>query len=289
MPTTRQGLNSAAIKQLINQHVADAMAAYEANQSNGNANQNKAGGSAGVVGLTRLFEKMEFVFCISNCAKNFQVKYATCTLLNSALTWWKYHVKTVGIDVAYAMTWKELMKMMTEVYCPRNEIQKMENELWNLTVKGNDVVDEEEKIERRYVLLLQRMLTTKESGKMSKKENNHQQQNKRQEVVRVYISGTGNKTGVLEFSDFEDKVQSCHHSHDPMSQCGGKGPTKRYYTGPENQNGDEEAHQNLDIATGTFPLKNHYILVLTNASTNRSFVFTAISHLSDVASTLSVA
>ncbi|GJS31634.1 hypothetical protein Tco_0492254 [Tanacetum coccineum] len=31
------------------------------------------------------------------------------------------------------------MKMMTEVYYPRNEIQKMENELWNLAVKGNDV------------------------------------------------------------------------------------------------------------------------------------------------------
>ncbi|GJR71971.1 hypothetical protein Tco_0084336 [Tanacetum coccineum] len=33
----------------------------------------------------------------------------------------------------------ELMKLMTEVYCPRNEIQKMETELWNLTVKGNDL------------------------------------------------------------------------------------------------------------------------------------------------------
>ncbi|GKE41915.1 putative reverse transcriptase domain-containing protein, partial [Tanacetum coccineum] len=34
----------------------------------------------------------------------------------------------------------ELMKLMAEVYCPRNEIQKMESELWNLTVKRNDLV-----------------------------------------------------------------------------------------------------------------------------------------------------
>ncbi|GJT73718.1 hypothetical protein Tco_1033004 [Tanacetum coccineum] len=34
---------------------------------------------------------------------------------------------------------KELMKLMTEVYCPRNEIQKMETELWNLSVKNNDI------------------------------------------------------------------------------------------------------------------------------------------------------
>nr|GEZ40052.1 hypothetical protein [Tanacetum cinerariifolium] len=31
------------------------------------------------------------------------------------------------------------MKLMTEVYCPRNEVQKMETELWNLTVKENDL------------------------------------------------------------------------------------------------------------------------------------------------------
>ncbi|GJR04521.1 putative reverse transcriptase domain-containing protein [Tanacetum coccineum] len=45
----------------------------------------------------------------------------------------------LGADAAYAMTWKALMKLMTELYCPRNEIQKMETELWNLIVKGNDL------------------------------------------------------------------------------------------------------------------------------------------------------
>ncbi|GJS04641.1 putative reverse transcriptase domain-containing protein [Tanacetum coccineum] len=45
----------------------------------------------------------------------------------------------VGVDAAYAMTWKALMKLMTEVYCHRNEIQRMDTELWNMTVKGNDL------------------------------------------------------------------------------------------------------------------------------------------------------
>nr|GEU32253.1 reverse transcriptase domain-containing protein [Tanacetum cinerariifolium] len=31
------------------------------------------------------------------------------------------------------------MKLMTEVYCPKNEIQKMEIELWNLTIRNNDM------------------------------------------------------------------------------------------------------------------------------------------------------
>ncbi|GKD54803.1 putative reverse transcriptase domain-containing protein [Tanacetum coccineum] len=75
------------------------------------------------------FEKMEIVFHISNCPEKYQVKYDTCTLLNSALTWWNAHKRTIGADAAFAMSWIELMKLMTKVYCPRNEIQKMESEL----------------------------------------------------------------------------------------------------------------------------------------------------------------
>nr|GEW83443.1 zf-CCHC domain-containing protein/DUF4219 domain-containing protein/UBN2 domain-containing protein [Tanacetum cinerariifolium] len=44
------------------------------------------------------------------------------------------------IDATNEMSWKELMKLMIEAYCPRNKIQKLEVELWNLMVKGTDVV-----------------------------------------------------------------------------------------------------------------------------------------------------
>nr|GEZ42361.1 reverse transcriptase domain-containing protein [Tanacetum cinerariifolium] len=37
------------------------------------------------------------------------------------------------------MSWKTLMKMMTDKYCPRNEIRKLEMELWELKVKGTDM------------------------------------------------------------------------------------------------------------------------------------------------------
>ncbi|GJZ29671.1 reverse transcriptase domain-containing protein [Tanacetum coccineum] len=82
---------------------------------------------------------MESVFHISNCAVENQVKFATCTFLGNALTWWNSHMKTVTQDVAYAMDWKALKKMMTVKYCPRGEIKKLEIELWNLKVKGTDV------------------------------------------------------------------------------------------------------------------------------------------------------
>nr|GEW20940.1 reverse transcriptase domain-containing protein [Tanacetum cinerariifolium] len=97
-------------------------------------------GTEGVVELTQWFERMETMFCISNCTVENQIKFAICTLLGSALTWWNSHVTTVGLDVAYAMTWTNLRKKMTDKYCPRGKIKKLEGELLNLRVKSNDVV-----------------------------------------------------------------------------------------------------------------------------------------------------
>ncbi|GJV62230.1 putative reverse transcriptase domain-containing protein [Tanacetum coccineum] len=96
-------------------------------------------GTEGVVVLSQWFEKMESVFHISNYAVENQVKFATCTFLGNALTWWNSYMKTVTQDVAYAMDWKALKKMMTVKYCPRGKIKKLEIELWNLKVKGTDV------------------------------------------------------------------------------------------------------------------------------------------------------
>ncbi|GKB71961.1 reverse transcriptase domain-containing protein, partial [Tanacetum coccineum] len=97
-------------------------------------------GTEGVVELTQWFERMETVFRISNCSMENHTKFSTCTLLASDLTWWNSHVMTVGHDVAYAMTWIDLRKKMTDKYCPRNEMKKLETELWNLKVKGTDVI-----------------------------------------------------------------------------------------------------------------------------------------------------
>ncbi|GKA28170.1 hypothetical protein Tco_0714338 [Tanacetum coccineum] len=154
MTITRSGMTPEAIEELVNRRVEEALAAHEAthgenvnggngNGRNENPDENGRGdrpvarectyqdfmkcqplnfkGTEGVVGLIRWFEKMETVFHINNCSKIYQVKYATCTLLNNALTWWNSHKRTIGTEAAVAMSWRELMKLMTEVYCPRNE------------------------------------------------------------------------------------------------------------------------------------------------------------------------
>nr|GFB71230.1 hypothetical protein [Tanacetum cinerariifolium] len=96
-------------------------------------------GSKGVASLSQWCKRIESVFHISNCTVENQVKFATCTLHYVALTWWNTHVQTVGHEAAYGMSWKTLIKMMTDKYCPRNEIRKLEMELWDLKVKGTDL------------------------------------------------------------------------------------------------------------------------------------------------------
>ncbi|GKE33277.1 hypothetical protein Tco_1452599 [Tanacetum coccineum] len=70
---------------------------------NGDGNENR-NGTKGVVGLIRWSEKMETVFHISNYPWRYQVKYATYTLLDIALTWWNSHKRTIGTDAAYALS-----------------------------------------------------------------------------------------------------------------------------------------------------------------------------------------
>nr|GEX85008.1 hypothetical protein [Tanacetum cinerariifolium] len=95
-------------------------------------------GTEGVVGLTQWFEKIESVF--NNYTAACQVKYAACTLQGVALAWWNSHVKTVTLEVAQALPWKTLKKMMTDKYCPRGEVKKLETEMWELKTKGTDVI-----------------------------------------------------------------------------------------------------------------------------------------------------
>lgn len=89
--------------------------------------------------MTRWIEKAESVFQISFCPDDYKVRFAACTFTNAALTWWNNHVNTIGIDAANYMKWEELKRMLVEEYCPREEIQKLEQELWNLKMKGSEI------------------------------------------------------------------------------------------------------------------------------------------------------
>ncbi|GJU98660.1 reverse transcriptase domain-containing protein [Tanacetum coccineum] len=96
-------------------------------------------GTEGAVGLIRWFERTKSVFSRSRCAEENKVTFATGTLTDDALSWWNAYAQPMGIEQANQITWTELKRLLTNKYCPRTEIRKMEEELYNLIVKGNDL------------------------------------------------------------------------------------------------------------------------------------------------------
>ncbi|GKD00273.1 reverse transcriptase domain-containing protein [Tanacetum coccineum] len=91
------------------------------------------------VGLIRWFERTESVFYHSNCTEDCKVKFATGTLTEEALSSWNSFAQPIGIEEAYKITWYEFTKLLIKKYYPRTEVKKIEDEFYNLTVKGNDL------------------------------------------------------------------------------------------------------------------------------------------------------
>ncbi|GJQ89625.1 reverse transcriptase domain-containing protein [Tanacetum coccineum] len=156
-------MTQAAIRKLVVDSVAaalEAQAATMASTSNPNRNTGPTGtpvaktgnykefiscqpfyfnGMEGAVGLICWFERTESVFSRSRCAEENKVTFATGTLTNDALSWWNAYAQPMGVDQANQITWTELKRLLTNKYCPRTEVRKMEDEFYNLTVKGNDL------------------------------------------------------------------------------------------------------------------------------------------------------
>nr|GEY28084.1 reverse transcriptase domain-containing protein [Tanacetum cinerariifolium] len=137
MAITHSGMSPEAIEALVNQPMEEALVAYEVtpaanvleaeNQSqngsdgdNGNGGNRNGGDGNGGNG---------------NPNKN---NRGTRPVAREC-TYQDFMSRTIRVDAAFSMSWRELMKLMAEVYCPRTEIQKMESELWNLIVKNNDL------------------------------------------------------------------------------------------------------------------------------------------------------
>ncbi|GKB72305.1 reverse transcriptase domain-containing protein [Tanacetum coccineum] len=125
-------MSQAAIRKLVADSVFAALEAQAATMANADSTE-------GAIGLIYWFERTESVFLYSNCIEDCKVKFATGTLTEEALSWWNLFARPIGIEEAYKITCSEFKKLLIKKYCPQTEIQKMEDEFYNLNVKGNDL------------------------------------------------------------------------------------------------------------------------------------------------------
>nr|GFA65712.1 hypothetical protein [Tanacetum cinerariifolium] len=223
-------------------------------------------GTEGVVELPQWFEMMEMVFRISNCLAENQVKFATCTLLAGALTWWNSHVRIIGNGATYVMTWIELKKKMKDKYnqrfqelallyvrtCPE-ESDRVERYIGGLPdlIYGSVAASKPKTIQEA---------TEMATGLMDKKIRTYakkQAANKRKSLTNANVANNqrGNRAG-------QKVVMSAGHK-------------------------DISKGTNPDANTvmGMFLLNNCYASVLFDTGADRNFVSTAFSSQFDIAPT----
>nr|GEY20511.1 reverse transcriptase domain-containing protein [Tanacetum cinerariifolium] len=222
-------------------------------------------GTEGVVGLTRWIEKMESVFQISNCTVTCQVKFASCTLQGSALTWWNSHMRAVRQDIAY-----EAIEFATEI------------------------------MDKKMLTHVERQAEQNRKLDDTSRNNQHQQQPfKRNNVAWAYTVGPGDKK---PYGGIKPLCPKCNYHHDrPCTQkctnCRKIGHWARNYKSRpaaannnnnnqraqgENARGTDGTNPNSDVVTGTFLLNNRYASILFDTGADRSFVSTAFSSLIDI-------
>ncbi|GKA16250.1 putative reverse transcriptase domain-containing protein, partial [Tanacetum coccineum] len=304
MPVTRQGANDAMTPESIQAMIDRAI---QRNSTQDDGSQSSGGGIRRPVQPAR----MESTFHISSCAIENQVKFATCTLLGAALTWWNGHVRTLGHDAAYAMTWGTFKKKFTDKYYPNGEIKKLEIELWNLkidkyigglpdNIHGN-VMSARPKtldfaMELANDLMDQKLRTYAERQNDNKRKaddasRNNQQPYKKQNVARACTAGPGEKKA---YNGTLPLCTKCNYHH--TGQCAPKyGNYKRYghatndcrvNTNNNNKNqkakacyecgrayalGGRDASLDSNVITGTFLFNNRYATILFDTGADRSF------------------
>ncbi|GKG04306.1 hypothetical protein Tco_0314693, partial [Tanacetum coccineum] len=115
---------------MIDQGVIAALAARDANR-NGDGIHTSGTGGRRTERVVRECTYQDFMKCKPLYFKGIEGVVELIQWFKRMETW-NSHVLTVSHDVAYGMTWADLRKKMTDKYCARNEMKKLEAELWNL-------------------------------------------------------------------------------------------------------------------------------------------------------------
>ncbi|GJY00795.1 putative reverse transcriptase domain-containing protein [Tanacetum coccineum] len=285
MKWQRQRAEDDAVRQMMCTHVLEARAqidtAIQRNSTQDDGSQSSGGGIRRLVQL------------ISGCAIENQVKFATCTLLGTTLTWLNGHVRTLGHDAAYAMTWGTFKKKLTDKYFPNGKIKKLEIELWNLKVRGNDVAAYTQCFQE--LALMCTKFLADETAKIDKyiggpPDNIHGNVMSARpktldfaielandlvdQKLRIYAERKNENKRKADDSlrNNQHIKKNCPKLKNHRNNNGNGTAQGRAYA-----LGGRDASPDSNIITGTFLLNNHYAKILFDTVADRSFVSSTFS------------
>ncbi|GJU96693.1 putative reverse transcriptase domain-containing protein [Tanacetum coccineum] len=259
-------------------------------------------GTKGAVGLIRWFERTELVFSRSNCTEDCKVKFVTG--LPRSIEGNVTALKPQTLEEAITIT----QRLMDQVI-KHNSVQGTNDHKQNFD-------------DRRTFTTNNNYQNNCNNNNNNRNNDHHQQQNRRQEIVRAYattpkennrytgslplckkctLHHTGpctvkcqicNKVGHLT-RNCKNKGPATRSNLQPVSvtchACGEKGHYRSHYPKAKNNaHGrtyllrDKNTHQDPNIVTSMFFLKQHLVRVLFDSGANKSFVSISLTSMLNI-------
>ncbi|GKA89520.1 putative reverse transcriptase domain-containing protein [Tanacetum coccineum] len=223
-PATTTTVTNAQLQAMINQGVSAALAARDATRNGTDSHSSGTGargservarectyqdfmkckplyfkGTEGVVELTQWFERMETVFRISNCSVENQVKFSTCTLLASALTWWNSHAECELEGIRYVGGLPDMIHGNIVASKPKTMQEAIEMATELMDKRVNTIAERQAENKRKF------------ENTSRNSQNQQQQQIKRQNTGRAYTAGSGDKK---QYGGSRPLCSKCNYHHD---------------------------------------------------------------------------
>nr|GEX88105.1 putative reverse transcriptase domain-containing protein [Tanacetum cinerariifolium] len=176
-------------------------------------------------------EQMEQAFrhLVDWIRKHFGVEIPPCMDDGDVTT--QNNVATRGLEAANRIPWTEVKRLMTKEFCPIEEIQRMEHELWNLKVKDFNMPAYTQRF-YELALLCPKMVP-------SERKKNHQ----RQRNVWAMTTAPAEQGGIGHMAQYcKGKAMATGTNVWPILtcyECGEKGHTRNYCPKKKDPQGEE--------------------------------------------------
>ncbi|GKD28196.1 putative nucleotidyltransferase, ribonuclease H [Tanacetum coccineum] len=218
---------------------------------------------------------------------NQKVKYIASSFACKALTWWNSQIHTRGREATVDMSWEDFKILTREKFCPSNEMQKLETELWNHAMVRAGHATYTDRF-HELARLVPRLVTPKAgtltdealrngSIKKNPKNRGNEGEPSKDRKVRDERTRTGNafaKTTNPIREGYTGSEARGNHQNQVVAVNGGqgRGNQSNQVRGRAFMLGAEEAYQDPNIVMGTITLNDHYVTTLFESGADYSFV-----------------
>nr|GFA01962.1 hypothetical protein [Tanacetum cinerariifolium] len=213
-----------------------------------------------------------------------------------ALTWWNGRIASMGIDAANGTSWTKVRKWMTKEFCPRSVLQKLEQELYNLKLKGTNIdgyknrfhklallcprmVEPEQVKVEQYIRGLSKNIpgdvtSSRPAGAKRKGEGDRGGRGDNQCDYNRWQNQRRVNAGTMTNATLNDNERDCL-----KLKKNGQGENNREAVYKLRV---MDAQQDPKVVTRTFLLNNRYATALFDSGADKSFMSTNISTLIDI-------